>query len=368
MSFYVRATLTYIAFYLYIRLWICRLLIDNPKIKRGVLIATDLMTIVMPITIFFPDHLPYLLKILMQGAGYSWAAIIACMVPVGLCFEPIRWGMKILGNGIRVPRLKIFAALCLISIAMTVGGYINATSPIVKEVDFDLSNGRKDAKEYRVVMFSDLHAGKLMTRDRVGAVVNMVNELKPDIVLMVGDILDDHDCEISGAVDELARIKAPLGKYAVLGNHEYYLGNDWSRRMLNNQGIQVLGDRSIVVDGQFLLAGRNDFANMRSPGLIRAVLQNVIPKDNKLPIILMDHTPHHLEEAQQSGVALQVSGHTHNGQLFPFNLVVKRIFEEEYGSYQKGDTHYFVSCGVGFWGPPLRTNSRPEVVLMKVRI
>jgi len=255
----------------------------------------------------------------------------------------------------------------LISIVMAVGGYINATSPIVKEVDFDLSKGSKDAREYRVVMFSDLHAGKLMTSDRVGGVVNMVNSLNPDIVLMVGDVLDDHDSEISGAVNELARIKARLGKYAVLGNHEYYLGNDWSLRMLNKQGIEVLVDSTTVVDNRFLLAGRNDFATMRGGGIRRA-LNNVIPKGNKLPIILMDHTPHHLEEAQKADVALQVSGHTHNGQLFPFNLVVKRIYEEEYGTYRKGDTNYYISCGVGIWGPPLRTTSRPEVVLMKIKI
>ncbi len=368
MSFYVRATITYILFYLYVRLWICRLLVDNLKIRRGVLTATDLMTLVMPITVFFPEHLPYLLKIFMLGAGYSWAAIIACMVPVGLCFEPIRWGMKLLGNGIKVPRLKVFGVLCLISIVMTVGGYINATSPAVKEIAFDLSNGSKEAKEYRVAMFSDLHAGKLMTRDRVAAVVNMVNSVKPDIVLMVGDVLDDHDSELTGAVEELALIKAPLGKFAVLGNHEFYLGNSWSRSMLEQQGIEVLGDSSTVVDGRFLLVGRNDFANFRGGGLVRAALKNVIPKGNKLPIILMDHTPHELEEAEQNDVALQVSGHTHNGQLFPFNLVVKRIYENEYGTYQRGDTSYYTSCGVGIWGPPLRTTARPEVVLMKIRI
>ncbi|HAS88025.1 MAG TPA: metallophosphoesterase [Desulfovibrio sp.] len=367
MSFYVRATLTYIVFYLYIRIWICRLLVDNPKIKRGVLVATDLMTLVMPITVFYQDHLPYLLKIFMQGAGYSWTAIIACMVPVGLCFEPIRWGIKILGNGIRVPRLKIFGVLCLISIAMTVGGYINATSPVIKEIEFDLSNGRNDAKEYRMVMFSDLHAGKLMTRDRVGSIVNIVNSLNPDVVFMVGDVLDDHDSELTGAVEELARIKAPLGKYAVLGNHEYYLGNGWSQRMLEGQGIQILVDKSVVIDSRFLLVGRDDFAALQFRGR-RYALDNVIPKDNKFPVIVLDHTPHQLEEAEQNNIALQLSGHTHNGQLFPFNLVVERIYEVAFGQYQKGDTLYYVSCGVGFWGPPLRTTSRPEVVLMKVKI
>lgn len=113
MSFYVKATIIYFICYLYIRLWICRMLLDNPRIKRLVLAATDLMTVALPVTIFFRADLPYLLKLILQGAGYSWAAIIACMVPVGLCFEPIHWGLKILGNGIRVPRLKILPYFAL---------------------------------------------------------------------------------------------------------------------------------------------------------------------------------------------------------------------------------------------------------------
>lgn len=367
MSFYIRATIIYFLCYLYIRLWICRMLVENPKIKRSVLVATDLMTLALPVTIFFRADLPYLLKLFLQGAGYSWAAIIACMVPVGLCFEPIRWGLKILGNGIKIPRLKVFAMLCLVSAVMVIGGYVNATSPVVREVEFDLSGGRESAKEYRIVAFSDLHAGKLMTRDRVGAIVNMVNGLAPDMVFMVGDILDDLDAEFTQAADELARIKAPLGKYAVLGNHEYYLGDGWAREMLEKQGIKLLGDQSTVVDGRFLLVGRNDFAAPVRNGS-RIALSSLIPADNSLPVLLLDHTPHNLEEAQGNGVALQVSGHTHNGQLFPFNLIVERLYEEEYGTYKKGDTSYYISCGVGFWGPPLRTNSRPEIVLMKIKI
>lgn len=367
MSFYAKATLTYFFCYLYIRLWICRMLVDNPKIKRSILLVTDLTTFALPVSIFFRADLPYLLKLFVQGIGYSWAAIIVCMVPIGLCFEPIRWGLKILGNGIRVPRLKVFAVLCLISAVMAIGGYVNATSPIVKQIDFDFSAGRPAAREYRIVMFSDLHAGKLMSRDRVGAIVDMVNRLKPDMVFMVGDILDDLDVEISGAVDELSRIHAPLGKYAVLGNHEYYLGENWSVNMLEKQGIKLLADESAVVDNHFLLVGRNDYAAPMRNGS-RVALPNLIPVDNTLPIILLDHAPRNLEDAQKAGVALQLSGHTHNGQLFPFNLVVERLFEKEYGVYKKGETQYYISCGVGFWGPPLRTNSRPEVVLMKIKI
>ncbi|WP_320169726.1 metallophosphoesterase [Maridesulfovibrio sp.] len=367
MSFYVRATIIYFLCYLYVRLWICRLLADNAGIRRGVLAATDVLTIALPVTIFFQSDLPYIVKIVLQGAGYSWAAIIACMVPVGLCFEPIRWGIRILGNGLRVPRMKIFAVLCLVSAVVVIGGYINAASPVVREMSFDLSDGNSKAREYRVAVFADLHAGKLMTRDRVGSVVNLVNTLNPDIVLMAGDIIDDHDAEFTGAADELARLKAPLGKYAVLGNHEYYLGSAWARNMLEKQGVRVLNDETAVVDGRFLLAGRNDFAAPMRNGR-RKELGAVLPKNNTLPIILLDHTPRNLEEAEKAGVRLQISGHTHNGQLFPFNLIVKKLYEKEYGFYKRGATDYYITCGVGFWGPPLRTSSRPEVLLMKIKI
>ncbi|WP_432736359.1 metallophosphoesterase [Maridesulfovibrio sp. FT414] len=343
------------------------MLADNPKIKRGVLLATDLMTLSLPVTIFFRADLPYLLKIIMQGAGYSWAAIIACMVPIGLCFEPIRLGLKLLGNGFRLPRLKIFAVLCLVSAFMAIGGYINATSPIVKELEYDFTNGNKNASEYRVVAFTDLHAGKLMTPDRVGAIVNMVNALKPDAVLMVGDILDDFDAEYTGSADELSRIKAPLGKFAVLGNHEYYLGENWSKRLLQKQGITVLSDSYAVVDGSLMLVGRNDYAAPIRNGN-RVNLETIIPKNNKLPVILLDHTPRELDNAQNAGVALQISGHTHNGQLFPFNYVVERLYEKKYGTYRKNETNYYISCGAGFWGPPMRTNSRPEILLMKITL
>ncbi|SDL61460.1 hypothetical protein SAMN05660337_3389 [Maridesulfovibrio ferrireducens] len=344
------------------------MLSEKPKTKRGILILTDVMTASLPLTIFFKADIPYATKLFLQGTGYTWAAIIACMVPLGLCIEPIRFGMKLMAPDFIIPKVKIFAGLCLLSALMAIGGYINATSPVIRELEFDLRSSNATAgTEYDIAAITDLHAGKLMSRARVGKIVTSINQMTPDIILLVGDILDDRDAELSGAVNELARLKAPLGKYAVLGNHEYYLGDKWAEKILEEQGITVLSDEAESVDGKFLLVGRNDFsATIRNS--TRKSLIEIIPDNNDLPIVVLDHTPRKLEEAEKDGVALQISGHTHNGQLFPFNFIIDKIYEKGWGPFQKGKTWYYISCGVGFWGPPMRTNSRPEILLIHIKI
>ena len=367
MTFYLKATLIYFLCYFYVRLWICRMLEHKPKTKRGILIATDLMTVALPLTIFFRGDIPYSLKLFMQGAGYTWAAIIACMVPLGLCFEPIRLAVKVMLPRYIVPKAKIFAGLCLVSAVMAIGGYINATTPVIREIEFDLRTGNSTGTEIDIAAITDLHAGKLMSRERVARIVTSINQMTPDLILLGGDIIDDYDCVKSGAVAELKRLNAPLGKYAVLGNHEYYLGGEWSEKLLEKQGINVLVDEAVSIDDKLLLVGRNDFAALVRGGG-RKPLNQVIPKNNNLPIIILDHKPAELEEAENAGAALQISGHTHNGQLFPVNFIIDELYDQGWGIFQKGMTQYYISCGVGFWGPPIRTSSRPEILLIRIKI
>jgi uncharacterized protein len=343
------------------------MLSEKPKTKRGILLAADLMTVALPLTIFFRAEIPYSLKLLLQGAGYTWATIIVCLVPLGLCAEPIRFGMKLMVPDLAVPKVKIFAFLCLVSALMVIGGYINATSPVVRELSFDLRTDNSTGVEYDIAAVTDLHAGKLMSRERVGNIVTSINQMTPDLILLGGDIIDDYDVKQSGAAEEFKRLKAPLGKYAVLGNHEYYLGGKWSEDFLEKHGLTVLVDESVIVDGKFLLVGRNDFAALQRGGT-RKPLARLISEGNKLPVIVLDHKPAELEEAQKEGVALQISGHTHDGQIFPVNFIIDDLYEKGWGILQKGKTWYYVSCGVGFWGPPIRTNSRPEILLIHIKI
>ncbi|MFZ2811979.1 MAG: metallophosphoesterase, partial [Thermovirgaceae bacterium] len=121
----------------------------------------------------------------------------------------------------------------------------------------------------------------------------------------------------------------------------------------------------VVIDGAFTLAGRDD-RTASLLGSTRKSLKTIEGVGGELPVIVMDHTPNDLGEAEEAGVALQVSGHTHRGQLWPFNFITSRLFEQDWGFLEKGGTLFYVSCGVGAWGPPIRTSSRPEVVVLNI--
>jgi hypothetical protein len=151
--------------------------------------------------------------------------------------------------------------------------------------------------------------------------------------------------------------------YAVTGNHEYIGGVEPACAYLTEHGITMLRDAATVVAKSVVLAGREDISYNRGNGRKRKPLSELLNGcDRSLPIIVMDHQPFRLHEAEGQGVDLQLSGHTHHGQLFPFNFITERVFELSWGYKKKGNTHVYVSCGVGTWGPPVRIGNTPEIV------
>jgi predicted MPP superfamily phosphohydrolase len=193
----------------------------------------------------------------------------------------------------------------------------------------------------------------------------MINSLEPDIILLPGDVVDEDIGPVikQNAGELLRTLKAKYGVYAVTGNHEYIGGVEPSVEYLTEHGLIVLRDKTVKVADSFYIIGREDRASKGFAGIRRKPLNQLIEGvDKNLPVILMDHQPLRLEEAEVSGIDLQLSGHTHHGQLWPFNFITKKLYEVSMGYKQKGNTHYYVSCGVGSWGPPVRTGNRPEIV------
>jgi uncharacterized protein len=130
----------------------------------------------------------------------------------------------------------------------------------------------------------------------------------------------------------------------------------------------MLRDRSVKVADAFTLVGREDRSIQQFGSMKRKDLSDLMKDvDQSLPVILMDHQPFNLDDAVKNNIDLQLSGHTHHGQLWPFNFITDKVYELSYGYLRKGNTHFYVSCGVGTWGPPLRTTSRPEVVNIKLK-
>ena len=217
----------------------------------------------------------------------------------------------------------------------------------------------------KVVMLSDIHIGSMVHKKQLAGLVSKINSLEGDIVLIAGDIIDRNlDAFRSENLgEELSAINAPLGVFAVPGNHDYFGGNLAElEKELRAAGVKLLVDEAVLLDNSFYLIGRNDFSAGRR-GLTRSPLKELIAGvDASLPIILMDHQPVNLGETEEAGIDLQVSGHTHRGQIWPGSIMTKRIYENHYGLLYKGKTAVVVSSGSGTWGPPLRIGTRSEIV------
>lgn len=240
-------------------------------------------------------------------------------------------------------------------------GTFNAYSPIVRTFSVDIPKQVGELTQLRIAMASDMHFGRLSGIGHVRRLVREVNALNPDIILLPGDIIDDDPLPFTQKKmgNVMKELSAPFGVYGVLGNHEYYGGGIPSfLKEMERIGITVLLDQVIKISDSFYLAGRKDKTD-RNRLAIEDLLADI---DHSLPIIMMDHQPAEITQAQENRVDLLLSGHTHRGQMAPNHLITRRIFENDWGYLQKSQLHTIVSSGFGFWGPPLRIGSRSEII------
>ncbi|ANU22307.1 metallophosphoesterase [Planococcus donghaensis] len=253
----------------------------------------------------------------------------------------------------------------LILLVLFVIGTYFAYSPVVRELELTVEG--ENTEPLHLVVGSDFHLGFLSGKRHLQRFVDKTNALNPDIVLLAGDLVDDDPVWYAryGMSEVMEQLKPSLGMYGVLGNHEYY-GKKIPLlvKLMKNSGVKVLKDETILVADRFYLTGREDRTNSK-----RLSLAELKPEENKLPWIVMDHTPGDLKTPSELGADLHLSGHTHKGQMWPNHLLTKRIFELDYGYRLIRGTHFLVSSGFGFWGPPLRIGSRSELwsVTMKFR-
>lgn len=256
------------------------------------------------------------------------------------------------------------AVLFLVFLLLLYGTW-NARHPRIVHYDITIKKAVPYLPELHAVMVSDIHLGLVVDNDRLKEMVNRINELDPDIVFLAGDTIDeDVRLFASNKMPEiLKKLRPRYGVYAVLGNHEYIGGNsELAVKYLHQAGINVLVDKYIKVNNQFYVVGRDDRMAGRMNGKQRMELSRLVEGiDHTLPIILLDHQPINLEEGQLNGIDLQLSGHTHNGQFFPNNLISKHVFENSWGYLRKGGCQIIVSAGFGTWGPPIRIGSNSEI-------
>jgi len=262
-------------------------------------------------------------------------------------------------------KLVLLAVVNVSVFLIVLAGYLNARIPVVRKLNIIIDKKAGELKGLKIAVASDIHLGTIIAQRSVKRIVNRINSIGADIVLLPGDVVDeDIGPVIKRNLGEFLRnIKSKYGTYAVTGNHEYIGGAEAACRYLEEHGIIELRDRYVKIADSFYVVGREDRASKGFAGIIRKPMAELLNGiDSSLPVILMDHQPVHLNEAEKFGVDLQLSGHTHHGQLWPFNFITKKIYEVSMGYKKKGNTHIYVSCGVGSWGPPIRTGNRPEIL------
>jgi predicted MPP superfamily phosphohydrolase len=265
-----------------------------------------------------------------------------------------------------------FITACItagVVLLVIIGSRINQMTPQIKTLDLTIDK-KSPLKQLNVVMVSDVHLGTIICNRHFTRIVDKINSLNPDIVLFVGDLVDEDIAPVirQNLGETLRKIKSKYGIYAVTGNHEYIGGVEAACKYLTEHGVVMVRDSVVKVADACTLVGREDISMGQFNGYKRKPLGELMNTvDKSLPVILMDHQPLHLNEAVEQGADLQVSGHTHNGQLWPLNYIANAVYELSWGYKMKGSTHFYVSCGVGTWGPPMRSGNTPEVVNLKLK-
>lgn len=316
--------------------------------------------------------LPYVLSKWVKIVGsYGMAVLfyLVILVPLAdiayglLRLAGVESSTAILGTG--------WTALTLLALVLLAGSR-NAWRTVIRHYELEVPKACGDGrKELRIAAASDIHLGAMVGNRHLVRMARIMERLKPDVILLAGDVLDDslEPFLRENMAESMKQLKAPLGVYASLGNHEYYGGHirEYIREM-DKVGVRVLTDQVEDVEGSFYIAGRKDrAAEQANLGGRMSVGQLLSEADLSKPVILLDHQPYALQTAADAGADLMLSGHTHRGQMAPAHLVTRRLFELDWGYLKKGAMHVIVSSGYGLWGPPVRLGSRSEIIDIRLK-
>jgi len=306
---------------------------------------------------------------------YWWMAVSMWVFCFGLLGD--LWNFGALGVSLIRPGAKEFILparwiapiLGGLIVALTVWGAIEIRMIRLNTFTLDTSRLTPGSNPIRIVQISDVHLGLLLRRGALERIRRVVEKAEPDVLVCTGDLVDatgSHMDELNGI---LAGMEAPLGKFAVTGNHEYYAGLEGSVRFTENSGFRMLRQESVIVDGRIRFVGVDDPSGRRMEEKSRLDEDACLPPADRAEYtVLLKHRPQ-VKEASLGRFDLQLSGHTHGGQIFPFTEI-ERL---EYGDRRNGffalpqNAHLYITRGTGAWGPPLRVLARPEVSLFVIR-
>lgn len=341
----------------------------------GVLAALLVGTL---LAIPFVNALPRAQGAVLAWLTYPWLGVVLLLVTMCAAADVI-W---LLGKGVSMlTSSKSIGYRLLSQVAFGVAGvgclaslFINAQPAVVKNVTIGIQNLPASFEGVRVVQLTDLHVGPMNDGVWLARIVDEVEALAPDMIVLTGDLVDGSVAHLSEHVLPLKRLKAKYGVHFVTGNHEYYSGADAWCAHLKSLGINVLRNACTQItstEGENLnLVGVEDWGARHMRGVEGPDLQKALKgAQPNVPVILLAHQPAAIHEAAAMGVDLQLSGHTHGGQIWPFSYLVylQQPYVQGHYVYPASKTQIYISPGTGFWGPPMRLGTHAEVSVITLR-
>ena len=363
-------------FYLFERIGYYLALSAQARVVAGTVLAVlAIMTLVsLPLSRVLPRWAASLLAWIV----YPWMGI-AFLLLAAFMVTDIVWILLNLVPPGDLPEPYMVLQRCFGVVALSAVGAVaafalwNGLRPVrVREVSVQLKRLPKSLDGVRLVQLTDLHIGPLIDGAWLRRIVERVNKVKPDLVVITGDLIDGTVQELGAHVAPLAELQAPV--YFVTGNHEYYSGVEEWCALLEKMGVRVLRNaRAAVTAGSagesFDLAGVDDWASGSFPGEGPDLQKALAGRDESRALVLLAHQPAAADEAAAAGVDLQLSGHTHGGQIWPFTYLVYLQQPYTQGLFRHKDTalQVYVSPGTGFWGPPMRLGTLAEITHITLR-
>ncbi len=298
----------------------------------------------------------------LYTTSVSWLGIFYLLFLASL----VVWILYGLTKLLHLPldRRTLIMVLFGFAIVGSLYGFINAGNIRINAVTLPLPNLPAIWEGKTAVWISDVHLGQVRNQRFAQGITDMIQNLKPDVVFIGGDLYDGGEAmDLYHMVEPLSRLSPPYGAYFVTGNHEEFYDNTPYLNAVRRAGIRVLHYEKVEIDGlQIIGVGYRESRNQKQ---FRAILQKM-EIDRRKPSLLLKHVPFDLEIARDQGISAQISGHTHRGQVFLFRFITSKIYKGyDYGLKKFGDLVVYTSSGVGTWGPPMRIDTIPEIVVIK---
>jgi predicted MPP superfamily phosphohydrolase len=313
----------------------------------------------LPFAFFFlrnAKSIPFSAGHFIYQFGTSWLIFILYMVIFLAANDLLRLFIRNFSSGFF---LSFGLTICLF-----IYGYIN-NQHISKQVfNIHINKPSDGIKSLKIVAISDWHLGLGSSKSQINNIISQINREKPDLIMIAGDLIDNSVQPVNAQQmnKDLDRLEAKTGIYMVPGNHEYISGMEACKQFVQKTKITLLIDAMVTLPCGLQIIGRDDRSNRRR--MSEADWKNIT--DRNKPIIILDHQPAYLEDAQTLGADIQIGGHTHHGQIIPLTWLTDYMFDISYGLVKQENMNYYVSSGVSLWGPPFRIGTNNEIVVFNI--